>query len=94
MQADIGETKEQPQPLDRGSHQQELVCRESPSWCVSHMLIQGLDPFHLHNPDAGKMKTEPKGELGGKLSTPQPRRRGPRNEADRSENPQRSQDQR
>ena len=67
VQADVGETKEQPQPLDHSGHQQELVCLESPPWCVSHILIQGLDPFHLHSLDAGKMKTQPKGYLVGEI---------------------------
>lgn len=63
VQADVGETQEQAQPLDHRDHQHELVCLESQAWRVSHILIQGLDPFHLHRMDAAKMKTGPKGDL-------------------------------
>lgn len=55
VQADVGETQGQPQPLDHGDRQQELVHREPQPWCVSLIPVQGLDPFHLHNLDAVKM---------------------------------------
>lgn len=61
VQADVGETQEQTQPLNYGCHQQYLVLLESSPWCVSHILVQGLDPFHLHSLDVREMKTVAKG---------------------------------
>lgn len=74
MQADVDETQEQPQPLDHRGHQHELVCLESQTWRISHILIQGLDPFHLHSLDAAKMKTGAEGRSERELMSPLPRR--------------------
>lgn len=86
MQADVGETQEQSQPLDHGGHQQQLVRGESQPWCVSHTLTQGLAPFHLHSLEAGK---EIRGRAG--LSPP---KKGVKTQEHQSASPRRYQDQR